>query len=104
MDLARRRLLATTDTVRGHLVHVYRSSDAAKPGRRCLARRKWSLRRRQSLRPGRAVSPDYSDSAGTRLLMATFSHRLRRQASADAWRNTPLTVTATVRFRAAGSG
>jgi hypothetical protein len=45
-----------------------------------------------------AVSPDYSDSDGTGLVMASFSHRLRRQeASADTWRSTPLTVTATVK-------
>jgi photosystem II stability/assembly factor-like uncharacterized protein len=45
-----------------------------------------------------AVSPDYGDSGGHGLLMASFSHRLQRwDARASAWQSIPLTVTATLK-------
>jgi hypothetical protein len=44
-----------------------------------------------------AVSPDYGDTSGEGLLMASFSRGLQRwDATAEAWQTTPLTVTATL--------
>jgi hypothetical protein len=44
-----------------------------------------------------AVSPDYAHSAGSGLLMASFSRALHRwDPSTEAWQTIPLTVTATV--------